>query len=88
MISQVILDPKTSRRIFELAKDQQDELEMPEDEEVPEEDEDEEVLSKPRMQARFNEDEDGDHSENGEDIEEEYVSLSGFATALISIFLG
>ena len=88
MISpQVILDPKTSRRIFELARDQQDELEMPEDEEVPE-DEDEEVLSKPRMQARFNDDDDEDHSENGEDIEEEYVSFSRFATALISLFLG
>ena len=51
---------------------------MPEDEEVPEEDEDEraQVLSKPRVPARFNEDEDEDHSENGEDIEEEYVSLS------------
>ena len=89
MISpQVILDPKTSRRIFELARDQRDELEMPEDEEVLEEDEDEEVLSKPRMQARFNDDDDEDHSENGEDIEEEYVSFSRFATALISLFLG
>ncbi|KAF5363856.1 hypothetical protein D9756_000596 [Leucocoprinus leucothites] len=30
----VILDPKTSRKIFELARDQQDELEMPDDDEA------------------------------------------------------
>ncbi|KAJ2924953.1 hypothetical protein H1R20_g12155, partial [Candolleomyces eurysporus] len=29
--AEVTLDPKTSRRVFELAKEQQDELEMPED---------------------------------------------------------
>ncbi|KAH7916148.1 Bystin-domain-containing protein [Hygrophoropsis aurantiaca] len=35
---EMILDPKTSRRIFELARDQQEELEMPEDEPEPEDD--------------------------------------------------
>ncbi|KAJ2916465.1 hypothetical protein MD484_g3948, partial [Candolleomyces efflorescens] len=29
--AEVTLDPKTSRRVFELAKEQQDELEMPDD---------------------------------------------------------
>ncbi|ETW84520.1 hypothetical protein HETIRDRAFT_146937 [Heterobasidion irregulare TC 32-1] len=33
---EVILDPKTSKRIFELARDQQDELEVPDDEDVNE----------------------------------------------------
>ncbi|KJA24624.1 hypothetical protein HYPSUDRAFT_38694 [Hypholoma sublateritium FD-334 SS-4] len=81
--SEVILDPKTSRRIFELARDQQDELEMPEDEDVPEENDEAEVLSKPRMQARFNDvDDDDDHSENGEDIEEEYEIDAGDMEAL------
>lgn len=72
------MDPKTSRRIFELARDQQDELEMPEDDDVPEDDEDERtrVLSKPRTQARFNDEDEENHSENGEDIEEEYVSFN------------
>lgn len=69
---QVILDPKTSRRIFELAKDQQDELDM--DEGVQEvEDEADDSLSRPRGPITF--DEDDDHFDNtGEEIEEEYVS--------------
>ncbi|KAF8204826.1 cell adhesion protein byn-1 [Pholiota molesta] len=73
------IHPKTSRRIFELARDQQDELEMPEDDDVPEDDEDERtrVLSKPRTQARFNDEDEEDHSENGEDIEEEYEIDAG-----------
>lgn len=61
---------------------------MPEDEDVPEEDEEAEVLSKPRMQARFNDDDDDDHSENGEDIEEEYVSTFGFTTSVNLIMPG
>ena len=32
----MILDPKTSKRIFQLARDQQDELEVPDDEDVNE----------------------------------------------------
>jgi essential nuclear protein 1 len=71
------LDPKTSRRIFELARDQQDELEMPDDPDV-EQDMDEErmeALLKPRMQVSFDEDEDDEqNSEDGEEMEKEYVS--------------
>lgn len=72
------MDPKTSRRIFELAKDQQDELEIPDDLDVEQEiDEDRmAVLSKPRMQASFEEDDEDDerNSEDGEEMEKEYVS--------------
>ncbi|KAF9569439.1 cell adhesion protein byn-1 [Agrocybe pediades] len=74
--SEVILDPKTSRRIFELARDQQNELEMPEDPELGEEDLDDERdanLSRPRTTINFEEDDDEDHYDNtGEEIEEEY----------------
>ncbi|KDQ64987.1 hypothetical protein JAAARDRAFT_167803 [Jaapia argillacea MUCL 33604] len=55
---EVILDSKTSKRIFELARDQQEELEERIDEE-DDEDEDE-SLPKPRSQASFNEDDDDD----------------------------
>jgi essential nuclear protein 1 len=75
---QAILDPKTSRRIFELAKDQQDELEIPDDHDVDQDiDEDRmAVLSKPRMQVNFEEDDEDDerNSEDGGEIEKEYVS--------------
>ncbi|KAG6889040.1 hypothetical protein C0995_004323 [Termitomyces sp. Mi166 len=69
--SEVILDPKTSQRIFELARVQQDELEMPEDEPV--------VASSSRLRTHAmrgdDDDEDDDEddenlSEMGEDIEE------------------
>ncbi|KAJ3503271.1 hypothetical protein NLJ89_g8507 [Agrocybe chaxingu] len=73
--AEVILDPKTSRRIFELAKDQQDELDMPEDEEIPEENDDErvQVLSRPRLpQGQIDEDEEAEFDNTGADIEEEY----------------
>lgn len=53
---------------------------MPEDDDVPEDDEDDaQRLSKPRMPSRFIEDDDDEHSENGEDIEEEYVSTIEFS---------
>ncbi|KAJ7087239.1 Bystin-domain-containing protein [Mycena belliarum] len=61
--SEVILDPKTSRRIFELAKDQQDEMEMADQEE----DAQPGALTRPR----FHDDED-DESEL-EDVEDEEV---------------
>ncbi|KDR83487.1 hypothetical protein GALMADRAFT_219315 [Galerina marginata CBS 339.88] len=73
--SEVILDPKTSRRIFELAKDQQDELDMPKDAEVAEE---EMEVERPRMQVTFDDEDDEDHFDNtGEDIEEEYEIDAG-----------
>ncbi|RDB20496.1 Uncharacterized protein C13G1.09 [Hypsizygus marmoreus] len=71
--SEVILDPKTSRRIFELAKEQQDELAvMPDDED---EDKTAASRSRPRSQA-IHEDDDEDEdvsfdaAEDVEDVEE------------------
>ena len=62
---QVILDPKTSRKIFELARDQQEELEE------DEEDEDEEEQSKPSFTtARTQEGDEVEEDDLGE--EEEY----------------
>ncbi|KAF8076006.1 Bystin-domain-containing protein [Lyophyllum atratum] len=69
--SEVILDPKTSQRIFELARAQQDELEMPEDEPVSPA-----SGSKPRIHSMREgdiSDEDGDDefydAEDGEEVE-------------------
>jgi hypothetical protein len=62
-ISQTILDPKTSRRIFELARDQQDELDPPEAEE------DEEVIENDftRPRTRDLEQLDDDDDDEGEE---------------------
>jgi hypothetical protein len=71
-ISQTILDPKTSRRIFELARDQQDELDPPEDEE------DEEVIEDDFTRPRTRDLEqlvDDDDDDEGED--ERFQGLSG-----------
>ena len=70
-VSQTILDPKTSRRIFELARDQQDELDPPdadEDEEVIEDD-----FTRPR--TRDLEQLDDDDDDEGED--EQFQGFSG-----------
>ncbi len=73
-VVQVILDPKTSRRIFELAKDQQNELQ-------PEDDEDDEdgtegknaAFSQARMTSMEDEE---DEEDMGDDVEEEeYAEL-------------
>ncbi|KAF7978307.1 hypothetical protein HWV62_909 [Athelia sp. TMB] len=66
---EVILDPKTSRRIFELARDQQDEFEMPDDEQEPKHD----TFKAPRAPMGNDdddEDEDEDLAYGDEDIEE------------------
>jgi len=71
---EVILDPKTSRRIFELAKDQQNELQ-------PEDDEEDEVGTDGKnaafSQARMTSMEDEEDEEDmGDDVEEEeYAEL-------------
>lgn len=68
-ISQTILDPKTSRRIFELARDQQDELHPPdaeEDEDVIEDD-----FTRPRTRDLEQLDDDDD------DEEEQFQGFSG-----------
>jgi hypothetical protein len=76
-ISQTILDPKTSRRIFELARDQQDELDPPaeEDEDVIEND-----FTRPRTRDLEQlDDDDDDEGEEGQfqgfsgDEEREFV---------------
>ncbi|KAJ7162620.1 Bystin-domain-containing protein [Mycena crocata] len=66
--SEVILDPKTSQRIFELAKDQQDELEMADDD-----DDDEVAQSSALRRPRLDDDEDNDselEEMDDQDVEE------------------
>jgi hypothetical protein len=81
-ISQTILDPKTSRRIFELARDQQDELDP------PEADEDEDIIeddfTRPRTRDLEQLDADDDDDDEGEeeqfqgDEEREFVRRASF----------
>ncbi|KAI6046463.1 Bystin-domain-containing protein [Pisolithus marmoratus] len=60
---QVILDPKTSRKIFQLARDQQDELEVPDD--------DVEEHTDTRLQPRSRPDDElSEDSEEGESMED------------------
>ncbi|KAI5894371.1 Bystin-domain-containing protein [Schizophyllum commune H4-8] len=65
-----ILDPKTSRRIFELAKDQQDELEGSDDDADDMQDEPQNL--QPRTPVAFDEDDDTgfDDAEDAGDVEE------------------
>jgi hypothetical protein len=62
---QAILDPKSSKRVFELARDQQDELDHPD----PDEDVIEDTFTRPRGHNLEEADEDDD--------EEEYQGFSG-----------
>ncbi|EGO27199.1 hypothetical protein SERLADRAFT_446425 [Serpula lacrymans var. lacrymans S7.9] len=83
---ETILDPKTSKRIFELAKDQQEELEMPEDDEVVEEEEDEK-LKQPRTRPLADQDDEseGDFEndmDDNEDAEEMFQIDAGDMEAL------
>jgi essential nuclear protein 1 len=65
----VILDAKTSKRIFELAKEQQDEFEVPDDyDDVAVERR--AALSRPRAQKMDIDDDDDDDDEDLEDVEE------------------
>ena len=74
IISKVVLDPKTSKRIFELAKIQQHEMEVPDDDEdIPQSPGD---LSRPRLYPEDEEeDEDSSIGEEPGDVEEEFVRL-------------
>ncbi|KIK42739.1 hypothetical protein CY34DRAFT_804569 [Suillus luteus UH-Slu-Lm8-n1] len=63
--SEVVLDPKMSRRIFELARDQQEEIDMPEDE--PEHEDERENL-KPRVQFADDDDDDDDDDSDDDDM--------------------
>ncbi|KAG2151825.1 Bystin-domain-containing protein [Suillus cothurnatus] len=82
--TEVVLDSKMSRRIFELARDQQEEIDMPEDEDESRH-EDESESFKPRVQfAKYNDDEDSnddDMSDNG-DAEDMFQLDSGDIQAL------
>jgi essential nuclear protein 1 len=82
--TEVVLDSKMSRRIFELARDQQEEVDMPEDEDESRH-EDESESFKPRVQfAEYNDDEDSnddDMSDNG-DAEDMFQLDSGDIQAL------
>jgi essential nuclear protein 1 len=73
IISQTILDPKTSRRIFELARDQQDEL-GPSD---AEEDEDEEVIEDDFTRPRTRDLEQLDDDDDDEGEEGQFQGFSG-----------
>ncbi|OJA07764.1 hypothetical protein AZE42_02982 [Rhizopogon vesiculosus] len=77
--TEVVLDPKISRKIFELARDQQDEVEMPEDEEELRL-EDEQDNFQPRVNVMIDHDEESDHdemSDNGDDAEDMFQLDSG-----------
>lgn len=71
-ISQTVLDPKTSRRIFELARDQQDELDPP-----PEAEEDEDVIEDDFTRPRTRDLEQLDDDDDDEGEEERFQSFSG-----------
>ncbi|KAH6915219.1 cell adhesion protein byn-1 [Coprinopsis sp. MPI-PUGE-AT-0042] len=83
---EVILDPKTSRRIFELAKDQQDELEFPEDQDEEPIEENQAPLLKPRAQPSYDDDDDNEELEfegvADVDYEEEFEIDAGDMEAL------
>ncbi|KAF8743811.1 hypothetical protein AX14_000221 [Amanita brunnescens Koide BX004] len=74
--SEVILDPKTSKRIFELAKVQQDEMEVPDDDEdIPQSPGE---LSRPRLYPEDEEEDEGSSiGEEPGDVEEEFQIDSG-----------
>ncbi|TFY50804.1 hypothetical protein EVG20_g11320 [Dentipellis fragilis] len=81
---EVILDPKTSKKIFELAKSQQEELAEPDEEEVLDDD-----FTRPRLRdLEEADDEDGDEYPGFIDIDEEEHELqidSGDIKALDSL---
>jgi len=72
---EVILDPKTSRRIFELARDQQEELGAWEDEDEADEDGDKPAFSVPRIQKSDDEDDDDLERFGDDDFEEDVEEI-------------
>ncbi len=71
---QAILDPKTSRKIFELARDQQDELEMPDDQDLSGEEEPDPSFTQPRSHFVDEDEEEDELDDNDQEVEEEFVS--------------
>lgn len=82
IVSKVVLDPQTSKRIFELAKIQQDEMEvLDDDEDIPQSLGE---LSRPRLYPEEEDDDEGSSiGEEPGDVEEEFVRLV-FLPELIS----
>lgn len=74
IVSKVILDTRTSKRIFELAKIQQDEMEvLDNDEDIPQSPGE---LSRPRLYPEDEEEDEGSSiGEEPGDVEEEFVRL-------------
>ncbi|KAG0698844.1 Bystin-domain-containing protein [Suillus ampliporus] len=81
--TEIVLDPKTSRRIFELARDQQEEVDMPEDEDEPRHGDQHENF-KPRVQFTDDHDEDSDDDDMSDhgDAEDMFQLDSGDIQAL------
>ena len=79
---QVILDPKTSRKIFELAKDQQEELDDFEDEEEEEDEGDNKNFIVPRTQTADDDDEDDLGDSDDEEYEVEEIVSKSFPCAV------
>lgn len=69
------MDAKTSKRIFELARDQQDELEVPDDPDDIDTPEPMEGVTTPRFINTLDDDEENDENdyEDTPDVEEEFV---------------
>lgn len=63
------MDPKTSRRIFELAQDQQDELQSDQEEEATAHDEQVEGWSRPRNNDNNSHDEDEETDDDQPDFD-------------------
>ncbi|KAJ8590753.1 Bystin-domain-containing protein [Rhizopogon salebrosus TDB-379] len=68
--TEVALDPKISRKIFELARDQQEEVEMPEDDEEPEPENEHESLQ-PRVNITIDDDEESDDDDMSDNVDAE-----------------
>ncbi len=73
LYEQVILDPKTSKRIFELARDQQQELGLHDEDEEDEPDASS-AFQRPRMDRIHDDDEESDEDDM-EDLDEEVEEI-------------
>lgn len=76
----MILDPKTSKRIFELARDQREELGLDDEEEEDSVDEPS-AFQRPRMDKMDEDDEDDDDDNDMEDLDEEVEEIFVSMTA-------
>ncbi|KAF9042573.1 Bystin-domain-containing protein [Hymenopellis radicata] len=72
---EVILDPKTSKRIFELARDQQQELGLEDDEDEEDEPDASSAFQRPRMDRIHDDDDDDSDEDDMEDLDEEVEEI-------------